>query len=171
MEPEYAPQYTFKERLRHIAVLLPIGAGLYLAYEWWFLPNLRAFSDHAVCEVVFGVSGLSILLYGLFVFMPLSFGIVTAGVYLPTAVRSIKTQRYPPLGKKVYRPTRIKTGRRAVASALAPLVIAVVFIGIAVWGYDQAGQFLERAYAAHPNGWQKCAANSSLRRTPPTGRR
>lgn len=165
MEPEYALQYTFKERLRHLAVLLSIGTGLYLVYEWWFLPKLRAFSGHAVCETLFGVSGLSVLFYGLFVFMPLAFALVTAVVYLPTAVRSIKARRHPPPGKKVYYPTKIKTGRRAVASSLAPLVIALVFIGIAVWGYGQASHTLERAYAAHPNGWQKCAANRSLQRT------
>lgn len=155
MEPEYAPQYTLKERLRHIAVLLPIGVTFYLLYEWWFLPKLRAFSEHAGCENVFGMPGPSVLFFGVFVFIPLLFALVTAGVFLPTAVRAIKTRRYPPPGKKVYRPTRIKTGSQAIASSVTPLVLVLFLIGVAVWGYGQASQILKRAYSAHPNGWEK----------------
>lgn len=162
MESEYAPQYTFKERLRHLTIFLPLGIAGYALCQWWLFPKLHVFAEHAACETVFGVRGPSILLYGVFVFIPLFFTLATAGAFLPTAVRTIKTRRYPPPGKKVYRPVKIKTGRRAVASSLAHLIPTLAFAGFAVWGYGQASQFLERVYATHPNGWQECAASISV---------
>ncbi|HET7370318.1 MAG TPA: hypothetical protein VFK45_05725, partial [Gammaproteobacteria bacterium] len=62
---------------------------------------------------------------------------------------------------KVYRSTKIKTGSQAIVSSMAPLVLVLFLFGVAVWGYGQASQILNRAYSMHPNGWKKCEANKA----------
>lgn len=156
MTQEYAPQYTTRERLRRLAVCLPLGLGGYALCQWWLFPRLKTFAEHAQCVTVLGMPGSQALFYGIFVGMPLFLAVVMTAVFMPSAVGSIKTRRYPPPGEKVYRPTKIKTGRRAVAASLVPLAVALLFLCIAGWGYVQASQIIARANAAHPYGWEEC---------------
>lgn len=161
METEFAPEHTSKERWQRLVIVAPLVLGSYALCQWWFFPWLRAFSERAPCETVLGAPGLSVLFYGLFVGMPLFLAFMVGIALVPASWRAIKTRRYPPPSQKVYRRTKIKTGWRAVALALVPIVLVAYLAGVAAWGVGATREILAQAYAKHPNGWE-CASNTSL---------
>jgi hypothetical protein len=99
---------------------------------------------------VFGISGTSILFYGLFVAMPL---LTAAIVLLAMGRRGLKilsTGQVPPAGERVFRKTRIKRGVRAHFIGWLHVLACTPFIGIALWGLPQATA-LVKAKTANPS--------------------
>jgi hypothetical protein len=129
MEPEFAPQYSPKERWRRLLLHVVVGTLLGAAVYWWVLPRFRSFSADAPCEAIFGVPGSTVLIYGAFVGAPLAAAILIVLLTARQSIETIATRRYPPPGRKVYRRVKIKRGWQAVAFALIP-VMFVTYLGV-----------------------------------------
>lgn len=164
MEPEYAAEYTTKEKWQRVAIGLAVGFVLWALFKWWLLPAFNSFVERAGCETVFGFRGFSVVFYGILVGLPLG-GAVLAGIGVgPKAWRTIQSRQWPPPGLKMYGRTRITGGWPAVARGWFLLSLVAGLAILAAWGYGSASEILAQGYAAHPNGW-KCAANPSLQPT------
>lgn len=156
MESEFAPQYSVRERWLRIAVAAPLILGFAAAWQWWLLPMWGRFAENAHCNTVFGFSGLSVVFYGIFVAFPLLIALFVGAFMLGPSLRAIHARRFPPPGQKVFRPTKIKTGWRAVAIACVPIFIVVYLVGIGIWGIGQARDVIAQAHRNHPKGFE-CA--------------
>lgn len=130
---EYAEQYSKRERIRFALLGLGLGLPLLAAMEYWAFPALHSFADSASCHVLFGIKGPELLIYGVFVGMPLLM-VLVAGV--PGACygwRMIRDRQSPPCGSKVFRLTRIRRGRVAVLHGLACQLPLLLLIALAIW--------------------------------------
>lgn len=120
MEPEFAPQYSPKERRRRLSLHVVIGTLLGAAVYWWALPRFRSFSAEAACERLFGVPASTVLIYAAVVGAPLAAAVLIVLLTGRQSIETIATRRYPPPGRKVYRRVKIKRGWQAIAFALIP---------------------------------------------------
>lgn len=144
-QQEYAPQYSLQKRIRYAivgAVCLTIWFAL---CHWWAFPQWREFAETAHCRTVLGISGISVILYVTFVGLPLVVAILLGAIIGPPALRSIRTRQYPPPGMKRLAKVRIRTGRKAIMSAVGELASIAVFLAIALWGGLHARQILKHA--------------------------
>lgn len=152
-QPEYAEEYSTRERIRIIAVGA-IGAAVLVGIsQTWFFPWLREFSASAQCRTVFNLNGLEVLYYGLFVGLPLLVALTVGLSFGRRGHRILKEGRVPPSGEKVFRPTRIEWGAKAKLVGLTHLVAVVPPLALALWGTSQSALMLDEA-SAHP---QVCA--------------
>lgn len=129
MESEFAPQYSPKERRRRLLLHVVLGALLAAAVYWWALPRFRAFSPDAPCELIFGVPGSTLLIYGAFVGGPLVAAVLIVLLTARQSIETIATRRYPPPGRKVYRRVKIKKGWQAIVLALIPAMF-ITYLGV-----------------------------------------
>jgi hypothetical protein len=140
MEPEFAPQYSPKERRRRLLVHGVLGALTGAALYWWVLPRFHSFSGAAACESIFGISGSTVLIYSALVGAPLAAAVL---IVLLTARRSIETfatRRYPPPGRKVYGRVKIKKGWQAIAFALIPAMFITYLCVLSSQGMQRAAR-------------------------------
>lgn len=144
MQSEFAPQYSPKERRRRLLLHVVIGALLAAAVYWWALPRFRSFSTAAQCEVVFGVPGSTLLIYGAFVGAPLVAAMLIVLLTARQSIETIATRRYPPPGRKVYRHVKIKKGWQAIAFALIPAMFIAYLCVLGSQGMTKAAE-LSRA--------------------------
>src|SRR5690625_7946931 len=86
-QDEYAEEYSKRERIRFAAIAAAILLPLIVLTQAWLFPALREFVDKSYCYQVMGVSGTALLLYGLFVGMPL---LVAAVIGLLLALRGFR---------------------------------------------------------------------------------
>lgn len=138
MEPEFAPQYSPKERRRRLFLHVVVGTLLGVATYWWVLPRFRLFSADAPCEAIFGVPGSTVLIYGAFVGAPLAAAILIVLLTARQSIETIATRRYPPPGRKVYRRVKIKKGWQAVAIALIPAMFITYLCVLSSQGMARA---------------------------------
>ncbi|NHZ93197.1 hypothetical protein F2P45_29915 [Massilia sp. CCM 8733] len=136
---EFAEQYTRAERLRLGLLILPAGLALLVATKLWFFPALAAFAASAECREIGGVNGITLLMYGLFVGLPLLLALVLGATVGVAGYKSLRSGQFPPAGTKVLRPTRIRRGRRATLTGAACLLLALAPLALAAWGWFQAG--------------------------------
>lgn len=140
MEPEFAPQYSPKERRRRLLLHVVVGTLLGAAVYWWALPRFRSFSQEAPCESIFGVPGSTILIYGAFVGAPLAAAILIVLLTARQSIETIATRRYPPPGRKVYRRVKIKKGWQAIAFALIPAMFITYLCVLSSQGMTKAAE-------------------------------
>ncbi|WP_129641272.1 hypothetical protein [Peristeroidobacter agariperforans] len=140
MEPEFAPQYSPKERRRRLLLHVVVGALLSAAVYWWVLPRFRLFSADAPCEAIFGVPGSTVLIYGAFVGAPLAAAILIVLLTARQSIETIATRRYPPPGRKVYRRVKIKKGWQAIAIALIPAMFITYLCVLSSQGLARAAE-------------------------------
>jgi len=139
---EYAAAYTTRERVRFVAIALGVCLPLGGAAELWGFPALRAFADTSYCHEWFGVNGTILLMYGVFVGIPLGTGLLMGIPFAWFGLRVIRERRMPPNGQKVFRPTRIRRGREATVTGWACQLPLIFLIGLGAWGEIQAGRLL-----------------------------
>lgn len=156
--PSYAEEYTRTERLRLIAIIVLAGALLIATGKFWLFPAFKAFVASAPCRSVWGMNGTTVLFYGIFVGFPLFAGALTFATLGWRGVQILRHRQVPPPGEKVFRPTAIRTGASARRTGWLHLLAALPFIGVAAWGYVQAGEILNTS--ANPAGAQNCAGQS-----------
>lgn len=136
--PEFAELYTFRERVRMAVCGAVIGAAVILSWKLWLLPAFKAFIASAPCRTLLGVSGTSLLWYGLFVGLPLSSACILGLIYGHYGLRILRDGQAPPVGAKVLRPTRIRRGAAARRIGYLCLLAPTPLLAIAVWGYFAA---------------------------------
>jgi len=163
MQPEFAPQYSPKERRRRLLLHGVLGALTLGALFWWALPRFRSFSAEAPCEAIFGMPASTVLIYGAFVGLPLVAAILIVLLTARTSIHAIATRRYPPPGRKVYRRIKVKKGWQAVAFALVPAMFITYLCVLSSQGMATAAQMSRETQQL-----ANCGANSNDR--PPQGR-
>lgn len=142
---EFAEQYSRAERIR-IALLGTTAGGFLIALEkLWFSPWLHEFSASAQCRTVFGVSGTTVLFYGLFFGLPVLSGLVVACAFGRRGFKILKDGQVPPLREKSLRLTRIRRGSGAKLIGYLHLAAFVPFLALGVWGYAQADGLSKQA--------------------------
>jgi hypothetical protein len=137
-EPEFAEQYTLKERTRFAVAGMLFGALAIAFAKVWLFPWVRGFADSAACRTVFGIEGVRVLWYGLFVGMPAFFAAIVLGTLGWLGYRILRDGQFPPIGEKVFRPTRIRRGMRARTIGWLHVLAFLPFLLIAIWGAYQA---------------------------------
>ena len=163
---EFAEQYTRAERLRLTLLILPAALALLVAAKLWILPSLAAFAASAGCREIGGVNGIALLMYGVFVGLPLLVALVLGATVGVAGYKSLRSGQFPPAGTKVLRPTRIRRGRRATLTGAACLLLALLPLVLAAWGWFQAGQMVAGAQV-EPAGCAAIGARAGSA-TPPT---
>ena len=163
--PEFAEEYSFRERVRLAAIGLAIGGVFVLLWKLWLLPEFTAFAASAHCRSVLGIAGASILWYGLFVGFPLSLAVVFGCIEGRHGLKILRDGQSPPIGVKVLRPTRIKRGAAARRIGYLYLLAFTPLVAIAAWGFFQAKSLSQLSQLKHP----ACMANYSLKRTAAMG--
>lgn len=136
--PEFAQEHSAAARIRFMLIGVTAGGALLLASRAWLFPRFREFVSVAPCAKVFGIDGLTILWYGLFVGIPLFAAGLTAATLGLRGRRILRDGQVPPIGEKVFRPTRIRRGARAVLAGRLHMAACVPFLVLAAWGFFQA---------------------------------
>lgn len=151
---QYAPEYTKRERIIVVLKMLAWAILIYLIAQFWLFDWLAEYSKNANCNTYGSINGVHLLFYGLFVFMPLSFGIV---VFLFEGVRGIKVIKLgqnPLPNEKVLRPTKYKYGAAAKVQPFVIFTLILFLIGLSIWGGFQAYELTKVI--------KPCAVNKTL---------
>ena len=136
--PEFAEQYSAKERARFVLGGVAAGLLVMLCGRLWLFPWLHAFAATAACRSIIGINGIVLLLYGLFVGLPLACAVVVGATLGRRGLRILSDGQVPPRREKVFRPTRIQRGSRARISGVVHAAAFVPFVALALWGWFQA---------------------------------
>lgn len=131
---EYAPLYSRKERVRIALSLLAIITPLLLISHFWLIPAISAYAELANCYSYGDINGVHLLLYGVFVYLPLSFAIILLLLTGRRCMRVIRAGQDPLPGEKVSRPTKYRYGKAAMIMPALILFLVVVSLGFAIWG-------------------------------------
>ena len=158
---EYAPEYSHAERVRFLVLGAAIGATLIAVCQFWFFPWLREFSVSASCRTVFGFSGIAVLLYGVFVGLPLQAALLVGVLVGRRGFRVLRQGRTPPVGERVFRRTPVIRGSKAKLLGYVQLFAAVPLLGLSAWGVFQADGLIRQA-ESRP---MSCAPIPSIERT------
>ena len=144
-EPEYAPTYSREERIRNVLIGLAIGGVVIFSCNFVLFPKLLMLVNRAECQTVFGVPGVAMVLWMVFVGLPLACALSVGAFVVPRAVAAIRARQYPAPGRKVTRRTLIRRGRAAVLLGWLELSFIGFFIAIAIWGGFQADTLSRQA--------------------------
>jgi hypothetical protein len=135
---EYAPEYTKRERIIYVLKLLAWVIPIALFLKLWFFEWLTEFSRNANCYNYGSINGVHLVVYGLFVIMPLSFALVLFLIEGRRSIKIIKLGQNPLPNEKVLNPTKYKYGFAAKIQPFIMLSSILCLVGISVWGGFQA---------------------------------
>jgi hypothetical protein len=144
-DPEFAPEYSREERIKHVLLGLAIGLLVIFACNFVLFPRLLMLADRAHCQTVFGISGVAVVMSLVFVALPLAFAASLGAFVIPRAVAAIRARQYPAPGRKVSGKVEIRRGRRAVLLACFDIAYIGLFVAIAAWGSFQAADISRTA--------------------------
>jgi hypothetical protein len=144
-EPEYAPEYSREERVRHVLLGFGIGLVVIFACNFVLFPRLLMLAHHGDCQTVFGMSGVTLVLSIVFVGIPLAIAASLGAFVVPRAVGAIRARQYPASGRKVSGKVRIRRGSVAVLLGCFDLAYITLFVAIAIWGSFQAASISNTA--------------------------
>jgi|GEM_PF-502133 len=153
--PEFAEEYTVRERVRICVLGLVVGGVFVMSWKLWLLPRFGAFVASAPCRSVFGVSAVAVLWYGVFVGLPVLCAVPLACIEGRRGLKILRDGQSPPKGAKVLRPTRIKRGAAARRIGYLSLLSFVPLLAVAAWGFFQAESLSRLSQHKPPT----CAAN------------
>jgi hypothetical protein len=137
-EPEYAPTYTREERVKYGLITFGVALAVIFVCNFVLFPRLLMLINHVECQTVYGVSGVAVVMWSVFVGLPLSGAILVGAFIVPRAIAAIRAQQYPAPGRKVLRQVRIRRGRAAVLLGCYELALIPFFVALALWGSFQA---------------------------------
>lgn len=143
-EPEYAPLYNRRERIRIALMYLFFALVLAIAGYFYIIPWLTDFINTMHCKEFYGVHGVVVMIYALFVGLPLLVMLTMQPVLSVHAVKIIRDAQSPPKNTKVFRKTKITKGKKArLTGWFLLLSLPVAFIAIIAWGYLSAGKWIQ----------------------------
>lgn len=135
---EFAPLYTTRERVDLVLKILAVAAPVYLLAQFWFFPWLQDYASFANCHSYGNINGVQLLMYGVFVLIPLSLALLIWLLEGKRCLRIFRLGQNPLPGEKVLRKTRYRYGRAAMIQPFVILLAIAVLIGASVWGGFQA---------------------------------
>jgi hypothetical protein len=156
--PEFAEMLTMTERIRIIVFGILLGAAVVILAKGWLFPWLKGFATTAHCRTVWGVDGVSVLWYGLFVGLPLIVALLILAFVGWRGYKVLRDGQFPPLKEKVARPTRIRRGWVAKFIAYLHFGLCLPLFALSAWGYFQAAELLQRPIPA--SAYETCAKSS-----------
>ena len=162
-QPEFAEEHTPAERVRVVIFGVVIGALVIFIGKSWLFPWFREFASSAPCRNIFGIEGVTVLWYGLFVGMPVAVTILVVSMFGWRGYKIIRDGQFPPAKEKVYRPTKIRRGTKARLIGYVHLLAFLPSLVLAIWGSFQAKEMLR---TIHPST-STCAANTAVERDAP----
>lgn len=161
---DFATEYSPSEKSRLLLIYLGAAAAVVFASKAWLFPAISDFAASAHCREVFGVPGVKLLFYGLFLGLPVFSALVVGLTFARRGYKILRDRQVPPIGERVFRPTPIKRGVRVKIDGYLHLLSPLPFLAIAAWGIPQA-QKLSAMPLPSPS---KCAAKLPSQRTPET---
>ncbi|WP_148271126.1 hypothetical protein [Cycloclasticus sp. P1] len=164
-DPEFAPEYTKKERFWLIAKSLLWFVPILSFCQLWFFDWLGEYAKVAHCYEYGPVKGTHIIIYGLFVGLPFTLAIMLFGFEGVKAIKVIKIGQFPLPGQKVFKPTKYKYGNVARVNGAIVIGALVFLLGLAAWGVGQAKEISRDIKPCLIN--QLTSGSNALRFTPP----
>ena len=141
---EYAPLYTLQERIRLAVIYACVFLLVSLIGYIWLLPELEIFMSTAHCQTFYGYHGLVVMVYGLYVGIPVLTWLTLQVAFTWQGARIILHRQSPPAGTKVLRKTLIVKGREAVMKGwLMILLVPAFFVMLVPWGIITADELLQ----------------------------
>ena len=142
--PEYAPEYTKRERvflvLKHAAWAVP----LFLITKFWFFPWFEAYITTAHC-INYGVfTGSHIVFYSLFIGLPLLLAIVILLIEGPRSLKIIKIGQNPLPNEKVLSKKKYTYGNKAKIKPVLFFMATLVLLGMAFKGFFWANNIISK---------------------------
>ncbi len=134
----YAPLYTTRERIIILVKVVAFFGPLFLFSKYWFLPRLGEYAQRAHCHFYGELTGVHLLMYGVFVGGPLSLALLVLLFEGPRSLRVLRLGQNPLPGEKVLHRTRYRYGWSERVKPLLLLGCVLFSLGIAVWGGFQA---------------------------------
>jgi len=137
---KFAPEYTKREKIKLIIKELIWAAPLYIACQFWFFDWLSEYSNNANCYFYGTITGVHLVMYGLFVLMPLVFGIILFQLLGKDALQIIKIGQHPLPNKKVFSKTKYIYGNQAKLKGYITIACISAFFIMSIWGITAANK-------------------------------
>ena len=134
----FAPEYTKRERIVFVLKQMLWFLPLYAATELYFFDWLAEYSDNANCHFYGNITGVHLVMYGLFAGIPLFVAIIMAIFEGRRSIKIIKLGQNPLPGEKVFKKTEYKYGVKAKIQPIAIFCFISFFFVFSIWGSVQA---------------------------------
>jgi len=132
---DFAPEFTFKEKIRHVLLHSLWAIPLFFLVKFYIFPAFDDFTKIAHClEFMGGYSGSHILIYGTLVGSPIIFMfiiVISHGAFMKNVYHS---GQFPPPGVKVFRKTKISYGFKARFRVYAYLFCIFFLFALSLFG-------------------------------------
>jgi len=135
---DYAPEYTRRERIIFLVKHMLWFVPLLIATEFWFFDRLEEFSNQAHCYRYGNITGFHLLMYGMFVGIPLSSAVLIAALEGRRSLEVLRLGQNPLPGEKVFQRTKYQFGFKAKVKPIALFCFIGFFLLFSVWGAVQA---------------------------------
>lgn len=136
----YAPEFTKKERFSLIIKELVWALPLYLVCQFWFFDWLSDYSENAHCYFYGPITGVHLVMYGIFFLMPFTFGVILFRMLGMDAIQTINLGQHPLPGKKVFTKTKYIYGIKAKLRGYIVLICISLFFIMSLWGITTANK-------------------------------
>lgn len=156
---EYAEQYTFKERVRLMLMALIFGSPLALLWHFWAKPRWMAFAESSPCYEFWGISGVTVFFYVLYVGLPLLLALLVAIFISRRGAKILRDGQVPYRNEKTLHLTRIRRGRSAVFVGWGHLLAPLLWVALAVWA-EQHAEALSSGFTGEGFDYSQCPAGA-----------
>jgi hypothetical protein len=136
----YAPIYTKNERIKYFVKHALWVVPSFIFTQFWFFPFLDNYSKVAHCFDYGVLTGTHLVLYGVFVGLPLLLALL---VFFTKGKKSLKIIKYgqdPLPNEKVFTKTAYIYGTKAKLRAYGVLAYILLALGLGVFGYFWANE-------------------------------
>lgn len=134
---EYAEEYSKPEKYKRIILALLLGVLGLIVNEKWYLPFINWYADTVHCHTPFGYSGISVMWYSVLVGLPILCALIIGPFVLPQGIKGLIDKQFPPIGYKVFTPTKIVKGWKSKFKSIILVSSPVCLLLFSVWGYFQ----------------------------------
>ncbi len=134
---DFAPIVSTRERVKLVLKILAVAAPVYLLAQFWLFPWLQNYASFANCYFYGDITGVHLLMYGVFVFAPLSLALLIWLFEGRRCLSILRVGQNPLPGEKVLRKTRYRYGRAAMIQPCVIFLTLAVLIGASIWGSFQ----------------------------------
>jgi hypothetical protein len=138
----YAPEYSRQEKRRQLFRALAWALPFLVVVNFYWLPWFNQYAEHAHCYKYGSFTGFHIVLYALFVAVPVVLAIALFSFMGPRFIKVLRIGQFPLPGEKVFRPTKYIYGWRSRSLGVLFFVILISLLGMGVWGYFGANELL-----------------------------
>ncbi|MEY8241014.1 MAG: hypothetical protein RPT25_11760 [Cycloclasticus sp.] len=139
---KFAPEYTKKERVNFIIKTLLWAAPLFAVTKFWFFPWFENYAENPHCYDYGYFTGVQVVFYGTFVFMPLMFAVVFFMVDGRRSLKVIKLGQNPLPEEKVFKKTAYSYGAKAKVKPFIMLFFIVFLVLFSIYGYFSATEII-----------------------------